>query len=341
MASQRDFVPEVNPPRKQADDSVVVESVDDDIFLGKKDHLYKPPMARGVYGGQVIGQALMAAAQTVPPDIPLHSFHCYFLLSGSPERDIVYTVKRHRDGRTFFTRSVVAVQNGKSIFTLNAQFCVPEPSRGLFYYDEMPPEIFLPDQLLDLLEYWKCIADHSSVQAPLKEYIDKALKRPVTIRQKIVHRSFLKNDDKYRDELLPNLWPLMVGNGKPQRFIWMKTDSDLPETTNLNVHKCVIAFMSDMSFIPTAMEPLYNGSSSSPKKRPRIGMTVTLDHSMWFHSPTVRADEWLLFGMYCHVTGGSRALLTCKVWNMNRKLVLSVTQGALIRLQDNDNVSKL
>lgn len=340
MSSQRDFVPEVTPPRKQADDSVSVESVDDDIFLGKKDHLYKPPMARGVYGGQVIGQALMAAAQTVPPDVPLFSFHCYFLLSGSPERDIVYSVKRHRDGRSFFTRSVVAVQNGKSIFTLNAQFAMPEPSRGLQYHDPIPQGIFTPDQLMDIAEYWKCISDHSSLQAPLKEYIDRAMNRPVTISQKIVHRSFLKTTDQYRDELLPHLWPLMVGNGKPQRFIWMKTHSDLPETTSLNVHKCVIAFMSDMSFIPTAMEPLYGPGAASKHSPPKIGMTVTLDHSMWFHSPSVKADEWLLFGMYCHVTGGSRALLTCKVWNTGGELVLSVTQGALIRLQD-DTVSKL
>jgi acyl-CoA thioesterase II len=339
MSSQRDFVPEVTPPRKQADDSVAVESVDDDIFLGKKDHLYKPPMARGVYGGQVIGQALMAAAQTVPPDIPLLSFHCYFLLSGSPDRDIVYNVKRHRDGRSFFTRSVVAIQNGKSIFTLNAQFSIPEPSRGLQYHDPIPSGIFTPDQLMDIAEYWRCIADHSSLQAPLKEYIDRAMNRPVTISQKIVHRSFLKTTDQYRDELLPHLWPLMVGDGKPQRFIWMKAHSDLPETTSLNVHKCVIAFMSDMAFIPTAMEPLY-GPQSGLGKRPKIGMTVTLDHSMWFHSPSVKADEWLLFGMYCHVTGGSRALLTCKVWNTSGELVLSVTQGALIRLQD-ETVSKL
>ena len=341
MSSQRDFVPEVAPPRQQADDSVIVDSVDDDIFLGKMERLYKPPLARGVYGGQVIGQALMAAAQTVPPEVPLHSFHCYFLLSGSPDRDIVYTVKRHRDGRSFFTRSVVAVQNGKSIFTLNAQFCIPEPSRGLQYHDPMPSGIYFPDQLMDIYEYWRCISDHSALSAPLKEYIDKAMNRPVTISQKIVHRSFLNNTDEYRDELLPHLWPLMVGNGKPQRFIWMKAHSQLPESTSLNVHKCVIAYMSDMAFIPTAMEPMY-GPDKKGKRRPRIGMTVTLDHSMWFHSPNVKSDEWLLFGMYCHVTGGSRALLTCKVWNLQGELVLSVTQGALIRLQEDEStVSKL
>ena len=341
MSSQRDFVPEVNPPRQQADDSVIVDPVDDDIFLGKKDRLYKPPLARGVYGGQVIGQALMAAAQTIPADIPLHSFHCYFLLSGSPDRDIVYTVKRHRDGRSFFTRSVVAVQNGKSIFTLNAQFSIPEPSRGLEYHDPIPSGIYRPDELMDIYEYWGSIADHSALSAPLKEYIDKAMNRPVTISQKIVHRSFLKSTDQYRDELLPHLWPLMVGDGKPQRFIWMKAHSELPESISLNVHKCVIAYMSDMAFIPTAMEPLYG--PNKPGKRPRIGMTVTLDHSMWFHVPTVRADEWLLFGMYCHVTGGSRALLTCKVWNKSGDLVLSVTQGALIRIQEDveTTVSKL
>jgi len=335
MSTEGDFVPEVAPMLHQAETSVAVVEVDSDIFLAPKKRLYKPPFARGVYGGQVIGQALMAAAKTVPSDVPFHSFHCFFILSGSPEKDIIYTVKRLRDGRSFYTRTVNAVQNGKAIFTLTAQFQTPEPSRGLAYHDAMPV-VQKPHELLDIYECWRAMSNHEGLHAPLRDYIDRVLKRPVTIDQRIVHRAFLRNTDQYRRELLPNLWPLMVGDGKPQRFIWMKSHADL-STTNVNVHKCVIAFMSDMAFIPTAMEPLYGEG----KTKPRITMTVSLDHSMWFHSPEIRADEWLLFGMYCHVTRGSRALLTCKVWNESGDLVVSVTQEALIRLANDDSPSKL
>ena len=330
--SQKGFVPEVAPMLHQAEAAVTVEVIDRDIFIAPKRLLYKPPLARGVYGGQVIGQALMAAACTVPANIPIHSFHCYFILSGSPDKDLVYTVKRLRDGKTFFTRSVVAIQNGKAIFTLLAQFQAPEPSRGLEYHDPLPAEVVMPEDLLDIYEYWQAIAGHPKLTKNLREYVDKVAKRPVTIDQRIVHRSFLRNDDSHREDLLPHLWPLMIGDGKPLRYVWMKSHSDM-SNSGQNIHKCVIAFMSDMAFIPTAMEPLYVEGGKPPK----ISMTVSLDHSMWFHSTTeteIRADDWLLFGMKCHVTGGSRALLTAKVWTREGDLVVSVTQEALIRLDD-------
>lgn len=340
MTSQRDFVPEVIPPvLKQAEASVTVARVDDDIFIGPKKLLYKPPFARGVYGGQVIGQALMAAANTVPPSVPIHSFHCYFILGGNPDRDIVYTVKRLRDGKAFFTRSVVARQGGTPIFTMAAQFHVPEPSRGLRYHEPIPEGITRPEDLLDIYEYWAAIQEHPRLHANLKDYIQRAQNRPVTTDQRIVHRSFLRHTDKHRADLIPHLWPLMIGDGKPLRYIWMKSHS--PLDGGPNIHKCVIAFMSDMAFIPTAMEPLY--SNDHTKKSPRIAMTVSLDHSMWFHSDIaeLRADQWLLFEMRCHVTGGGRALLTGKVWSQAGELVVTVTQEALIRLQDDNANSKL
>lgn len=328
--SKAGLVPEVTPLIQQAASSVTVESVDNDIFKGPKSLLYKPPLARGVYGGQVIGQALMAAANTVPPEIPVHSFHCYFLQSGDPDRDIVYTCKRLRDGRAFFTRSVTASQKGVAIFILVAQFHIHEPSRGLLYHDPMP-DVYKPSELIDIYEYWQSIEKHPGLDKHLRDYIEKAQKRPVSIDQKIVHKSFLKNDDRFREELIPHLWPLMVGNGKPQRLIWMKSHSSLEAVPN--VHKCVIAYMSDMSFISTAMEPLH--AETLIGKPPRVAMTVSLDHSMWFHPPEnveLRADEWLLFGMTCHVAGKSRALLNAKVWNQSGDLVVSVSQEALIRL---------
>ena len=331
--SQKGFVPEVAPLLHEAEAAVSVEPIDRDIYIAPKRLLYKPPLARGVYGGQVIGQALMAAACTLPTTIPVHSFHCYFILGGTPDKDLVYTVKRLRDGKTFFTRSVVAIQNGKAIFTLLAQFQAPEPSRGLEYHDPIPSGIVEPDDLLDIYEYWQAIADHPGLSKNLREYIEKVAQRPVTIDQRIVHRSFFRNDESHREDLLPHLWPLMIGDGKPTRYVWMKSHSDMSGSAQ-NIHKCVIAFMSDMAFIPTAIEPLYGENACKP---PKIAMTVSLDHSMWFHSVTekeIRADDWLLFGMNCHVTGGSRALLTAKVWTKGGDLVVSVTQEALIRLDD-------
>lgn len=327
------FVPEVHPPVRQAEASVSVDVLDDDLFRGPKNLLYKPPGARGTFGGQVCSQALMAAAHTVPSNVPIHSFHCYFIRGGDSERDIIYHVKRLRDGKSFFTRSVVAKQGGVALFTMAAQFHAPEPSRGLAYHDPMPV-VHNPEDLMDIYEYWRAISSHPNIHKSLKEYIDQAGRRPVSIDQRIVHRSFLKEDPSFRDELIPHLWPLMVGNGKAERYIWMK--SHVPLSGGPNIHKCVIAYMSDMAFIPTAMEPLYDGTS----KPPRITMTVSLDHSMWFHAiedGELRADEWLLFGMNCHVTGGARALLTARVWNRRGQLVVTVKQEALIRLQDPEN----
>ena len=330
-------VPEVTPTAYEAQNSVAVETVDDDIFLGPKKLLYKPPLARGVYGGQVMGQALMSASRTVPAHIPVHSFHCYFIQAGDPDRDIVYTCKRLRDGKAFFTRSVTASQKGVAIFVMVAQFHIREPSRGLQYHEPMP-QVYRPSELLDLYEYWQSIQSHQGLNKHLKDYIVKAQKRPVSIDQKIVHRAFLKNDDRYREELIPHLWPLMVGDGKAHRLIWMKSHSPLNGPQNL--HKCVIAYMSDMSFVSTAMEPLHT-VGRAPK--PRVAMTVSLDHSMWFHSPEnidLRADDWLLFEMTCHVAANARALLEAKVWNESGDLVVSVSQEALIRLVDS-NTSKL
>ena len=321
----RQFIPDIGALH-QAEASVTVAMIDDNIFLAPKKLLYKPPLARGVYGGQVIGQALMAAANTVPAHIPIHSFHCYFILGGTADRDIIYICKRLRDGKSFFTRSVVARQGGKAIFSLTAQFQVPEPSRGLEYHDPMP-DVSRPSELLDIYEYWQCIQSHPSLNSKMRSYIERVQKRPVTIDQRIVHRAFLRNDDSFRESLLPNLWPLMTGDGKATRFVWMKAHTDLSHASE-NIHKCVLAFMSDMSLIPTALEPL---------NKPRISMSVSLDHAMWFHSPStgkLRADEWLLFRMNCHVTGGARALLTAKVWNEQGVLLVTVAQEALIRLMD-------
>jgi acyl-CoA thioesterase II len=325
-----DFVPEVNPPVHQlAESSVTVERLDDDFFLAPRRLLYRPPHARGVYGGQVIGQALMAAASTVPPTVPLHSFHSYFILGGDADRDIVYVVNRLRDGKSFYTRSVVARQNGRAIFTLAAQFHHPEPSNGLEYRDLMP-NVYRPGDLLDMGEYWREISDHPGLNRMLREYIQKNLDRPVVIDQKIVHRSLLRNDNRFREELVPQLWPLMVSDGKAERFIWMRSKGSL-DHANSNIHKCVVAYMSDSNFITTALEPLHRDGA-----RVKVGMTVSLDHSMWFHSKSVDlcADDWLLFRMNCHVTGGGRALLTAKVWNLDGDLVVTVAQEALIRLID-------
>ena len=317
----------------QAEASVTVDVLDDDLFRGPQKLLFKPPGARGTFGGQVCSQALMAAAHTVPRDIPIHSFHCYFIRSGDSSRDIIYHVKRVRDGKSFFTRTVVAKQGGAALFTMAAQFHRPEPSRGLAYHAPMP-DVYKPDELIDLPEYWNAISSHPSIKTSLRQYLEAAQRRPVSIDQRVVHRAFLRNDKTYREELLPQLWPLMVGNGKAERYIWMKSHTSL--SGGPNIHKCVIAYMSDIGIIPTAMEPLSNGDS----KMPRVAMTVSLDHSVWFHSregTELRADEWLLFGMHCNVAGGARALITAQVWNQTGQLVVTVKQEALIRLQDDDS----
>ncbi len=250
-----------------------------------------------VFGGQVLGQALSAATQTVPEERPIHSMHGYFLRPGDVDRPIIYEVDRIRDGSSFTTRRVVAIQKGRAIFNMSASFQKVE--QGFEHQDEMP-EAPAPEDLKSEVELAHLIADQ--IPEPMRE---RALAtRPIEIRA--VHP----------------VNPLNPKTRPPQRMVWYRAISSLPD--DLNLHRYLMAYGSDFHFLTTAMLP--HGVSSLTK-----GMQVaSLDHAMWFHRP-FRMDEWVLHVIDSPSASGARGLARGRFFTRDGKLVASTTQEGLMR----------
>ena len=251
-----------------------------------------------VYGGQVLGQALSAAVQTVPADRHVHSLHGYFLRPGAVDKPIVYEVDRIRDGGSFTTRRVVAIQNGKAIFSLGASFQIDEA--GFEHHDEMPaaPE---PQSVPTQQELAAVYADK------LPEFLRS---------QALANRPFeMRPIEEPSNPLEPEPRP-------PARMFWLKANGELPDDPAL--HRYLLAYASDFAFLTTAMLP-HAISWLSP------GMQVaSLDHAMWFHED-VRVDEWLLHVVDSPNAHGGRGLVRGRVFTQDGRLVASTAQEGLIR----------
>jgi acyl-CoA thioesterase-2 len=253
-----------------------------------------------VYGGQVIGQALVAASRTVPEDRRAHSLHGYFLRPGDTTVPILYTVDRIRDGRSFTTRRVVAVQHGRAIFNMSISFQVHEDG---FDHQLPMPEAPMPDTLRDereLREEWR--------KALPEEYAGAfSSERPIEVRP-------VNPVDIFQPERRP-----------PHQMCWMKARDPLPDDPRL--HQCVLAYLSDWSLLDTAMLP---HAVSFMQTNMQV---ASLDHAMWFHRP-FRADEWLLYVQDSPSASGARGLNRGLIYDRNGALVASAAQEGLIRVHD-------
>jgi acyl-CoA thioesterase-2 len=249
-----------------------------------------------VFGGQVAGQALVAAGRTVE-DRVVHSLHAYFLRPGDPSIPILYEVDRIRDGRSFATRRVVAIQHGNAIFNLSASFQRPED--GLEHQIAMPPA---PDP--ESLPTFKERIEPLLAQAPpdLKKWL--ARDRPIDIRH-VQPMDYLHPEKR-----------------EPMQQVWIRADGRLPDA--LLLHQCVVAYASDMTLIDTATLP-HAISGFDPRYQ-----MASLDHAMWFHRP-LRADEWLLYVQESPVASGGRGFTTGRLYTRAGTLVVSVAQEGLIR----------
>lgn len=281
-------------PDQQAVDDLVrlldLEPIEVNIFRGTS-----PDEERQrVFGGQVAAQALMAATRTVDEDRQIHSLHGYFLRPGDPHVPILYEVDRIRDGRSFTTRRVVAIQHGQAIFNMAASYQVLED--GLGHQLEMPdaPE---PES----------IPDFRSRMAPWADRMGDWFHRPRPIDMR--HVDFVAPD---ADEALP-----------PISRVWMKADGVLPDDPVL--HTCVLAYLSDMTLLDTTLLP--HGRSGWGTEI----MMASLDHAMWFHRP-FRADEWLLYAQDTPSTSGARGLARGSIFTHDGRLAVSVVQEGLIRV---------
>ena len=269
-----------------------IERLEENLFRG-----LSPQVGwQRVFGGQVIGQALVAANRTVEGRLA-HSLHAYFLRPGDPAVPIIYEVDRIRDGGSFSTRRVVAIQHGQAIFSMAASFQKEED--GLQHQIKMP-EVPPPESLPSEAELKERLIDR--LPEPLKAYWQR--ERPIEIRPVDLSRY-----------LLPE-------KRTPSQQVWIKATGQLGNDQSL--HQCVLAYASDFTLLDTAL--IAHGRSVFD---PNL-MLASLDHALWFHRK-FRADDWLLYAQDSPISGAGRAFCRGMLFTRDGKLVASTAQEGLVR----------
>jgi acyl-CoA thioesterase-2 len=283
----------MNKPLDKLLDLLDLEQIELDIFRGRSPE----EQVQRVFGGQVAGQALVAAGRTVPADRPVHSLHAYFIRPGDPAVPLVYTVDRVRDGRSFTTRRVSAIQHGRAIFTLSASFHRDEP--GPVHSDPMP-EVPPPDEIPKTIDRLEKL--FGTLPAQFRESpIDLRSVGPLTFEAE-------------RDPSLRTT----------RNLVWLRVEGELPDDPLL--HVCLMTYASDLTLLDSVL--LGHGLSWADGKT----SGASLDHAMWFHRP-FRADRWLLYAQESPVAAGGRGLARGEVFTADGDLVVSVVQEGLIRTQ--------
>ncbi|QLF94026.1 acyl-CoA thioesterase II [Pseudomonas sp. ABC1] len=273
-----------------------LEKIEENLFRGASQDLG----FRQLFGGQVLGQALSAASQTVSAKRHVHSLHGYFLRPGDSNEPVLYMVDRVRDGGSFSTRRVSAIQRGSAIFTCSASFQAEEAG---YHHQLQMPDVVGPD---DLPSEWDLLRQLS---AGVPERVAEKLKRPKPIEIRPVTR---------QDPCNPK--PI-----EPVRYLWFRADGQLPD--NPALHKYLLAYASDFSFIGTALQP--HGVSSWS----RFIQLASLDHAIWFHRD-VRMDDWLLYAVDSPWSGNARGFVRGSIFNRAGELVASVAQEGLMRVRE-------
>jgi acyl-CoA thioesterase II len=251
-----------------------------------------------IYGGQVLAQALMAAGRTVEPDRIVHSMHAYFLRLGDPRVPVVFDVDRIRDGRSFTTRRVVAIQHGQPIFNLACSFHVHED--GPEHVDTMP-DVPWPDALPPLVE-WPADEPEPIDRTGAPHVIDAFDFRPIG------------------EWTRPGMQRLTAR--EPDQDTWLRCRGTLPDDPLL--HACIVAYASDLTLLGTATLP-----HAAPVGTPGF-MLASLDHVMWFHRP-FRADEWLLYHVHSPSAGAARGFAQGSLFRSDGTLAVSIAQEGLVR----------
>lgn len=269
-----------------------LERLEVDLFRGES----RDPGGRRVFGGQVLGQALAAAYATVE-DRRVHSLHAYFLRAGDPDHRIVYEVDRSRDGKSFSSRRVVAIQHGQQIFHMSASFQAEEAA--LDRQGEMPP---VPDP--------ETLPDLNTAMADLKR---KAPDRPRPFRDH-------PHPFDFRPAELPD--PLAEIPREPRLKIWFRLKGRVPDDPVL--HHCLLAYTSDYFLLSAA-----SMDARMSHEREEVQM-ASIDHAMWFHRPA-RADEWLLYVTDSPTSSSARGFARGSLFSRDGRLVASTAQEGLVR----------
>ena len=270
-----------------------METIEENLFRGASQDLG----FRQLFGGQVLGQALSAASQTVDGERQANSLHGYFLRAGDAKKPVVYQVERVRDGGSFSTRRVTAIQNGQTIFTCSASFHQQE--EGFRHQTEMP-DVPQPEDLIPEEELSPRLAKALSQEKREKMLRAKAIEtRPVQV-----------------------LDPLHPALSAPIKQVWFKAAGVLPSSPAL--HKYLLAYASDFGLLTTSLLP-HGASIWQPHMQ-----VASLDHSIWFHEE-VCLDDWLLYSMDSPWSGNSRGFARGSIYTRDGRLVASVAQEGLTR----------
>jgi acyl-CoA thioesterase-2 len=287
----------MNPVLEDVIGLLRLERIEDNIFRGDSRDIGSPQ----VFGGQVLGQALSAAQNTVEGRVA-HSLHGYFLRRGDVKSPIIYEVDRARDGGSFSNRRVVAIQHGRPILNLAASFQVPED--GLEHQAEMP-DVPGPDGLKDLTE----------VAKDMLEFIPSKLRRFLTDKRPFEFRHVEPINFEVPEKL------------PPRKHVWIRAVDALPD--NPVLHQNLLTYVSDYELLGAATLP--HGLSFT---RGSVIM-ASLDHALWFHGD-VKMDEWLLYAMDSPNSSGARGLARGQLFTQDGRLIASTAQEGLMRVVDPD-----
>jgi len=252
-----------------------------------------------VFGGQVFAQSLVAAQRTVEPGRDAHSVHGYFLRAGDLKVPIIFFVDRPRDGGSFTSRRVTAIQHGEAIFHLSASFHVDEP--GLEHQSTMP-DVPMPESLAPELDLIREMSDR--IPEPVRAVLTQD--RPIDFRP------------------VNPVDPFVAAPREPVRYVWFRAISRLPDERI--IHQAVLSYASDYGLLPTALHP-----HGIPYRDRRLQL-ASLDHSVWLHRP-FRADDWLLYSMESPTASGARGFTRGAVYTRSGELVASVAQEGLMRMR--------
>ncbi|HCL5334219.1 TPA: acyl-CoA thioesterase II [Salmonella enterica] len=270
-----------------------LEKIEEGLFRGQSEDLG----LRQVFGGQVVGQALYAAKETVPEERLVHSFHSYFLRPGDSQKPIIYDVEVLRDGNSFSARRVAAIQSGKPIFYMTASFQAPEPG---FEHQKTMPMAIGPEGLPSETEIAQSLAHLLPPILREKFLYD----RPLEIRPVEFHN------------------PLKGHVAAPTRQVWIRANGAVPD--DIRVHQYLLGYASDLNFLPVALQP--HGIGFLEK-----GIQIaTIDHSMWFHRP-FNLNEWLLYSVESTSASSARGFVRGEFYTQDGALVASTVQEGVMR----------
>ncbi|PIL29619.1 hypothetical protein GSI_08256 [Ganoderma sinense ZZ0214-1] len=303
---------------EQISEALEVEQLDVNLFRSKT--LFLPARARGVFGGQVISQALVSATNCVDPAYYLHSLHCYFLLSASAVVPILYHVDRVRDGRSYVTRAVRAVQRGRTVFTMMCSFQIPEPRQPSFQFP-MPHDVPLPDA---------CESTDSVYKKAFDEATDEKVKN--FWRVAVEERARSPIEMKLAGVRHPK-------DGLPTFMSWLKA-RNTPKRYDPAFQKCILSYISDSQFISGIRRTLAILKSDGNLK---VVMQTSLDHNITFYDDDFDCGDWILYVVISERAASGRGMVHGRMYTSNGSLVAICNQEGLTRVDNRSTnaVSKL